>query len=262
MDRTRIQRQITYTIICLLSIFLILIFTKKENQEDYSKYLVLEETIPHDIHSFTEGLLIDNGLLFESSGKYNQSFIQITNLKNNEIEKKTTIENDFFAEGITLFKDKIYLLTYKEKKLFVLNKETLEIEKELDYPKEGWGLTHDKDYLIASDGSNRIYFFDENLSLKKELRVKRLNEYISNINELEYIDGKIWANIWKTNQIIIINPKNGKVEKTLNFDELAKNHKMNNREEVMNGIAYDENNHKIYITGKNWESIYVYKKKS
>lgn len=261
MDRTRIQRQITYTVICLLCILLIVTLNKKKIPEGYQDYLILEKTIPHDPNSYTEGLIINDNILYESSGKYNQSYIEMINIKDNTIEKNKTLDKDIFAEGITIFKEKLFLLTYKEKKILIANSKTLEIEQELDYPYEGWGLTHNDNYLIASDGSNTLYFWNENLTLEKKLKVTYNHKLVHNINELEYIDGKIWANIWKTNQIIIINPENGKVEKTFYFDSIAKNHKKKNIDEVMNGIAYDAKNKKIYITGKNWENIYVFHRK-
>ena len=256
MDRKRIQGQITNAIICLLCIIFACLLFKKDKIIDYDKYLVFEKTIPHNSESFTEGLIINENIRYESSGKYEKSFLEKTNNKENTLEKTILLDQDIFAEGITIFKDKLYLLTYKENKLFIFNKDTLEQEQEISYPKEGWGITHNEDYIITSDGTNIISFWTEDLKLVKELTINR-----ANINELEYIDGKIWANIWKTNQIIIINPKSGKIEKTLTFDAIAEDHKAHSREEVMNGIAYDEKTKKIYLTGKNWENIYVFHKK-
>lgn len=174
-------------------------------------------------------------------------------------ENSYRFENDIFAEGSVVFNEKLYVLTYRENSILVFNPETLELENSYYYEHRGWGLTTDGEYLIASDGSSKLYFMDEKLNIVKEVTVTNNDKEINKINELEYIDGYIWANIWQTNNIIIIDKQTGNVVKTIDFTDLY--NKSNDIDDVLNGIAYNEETNKIYITGKRWDTLFEFELK-
>ena len=237
-------------IILIISIFL-LIGCTKSNKESYKEELSLLGKYQHNTSSFTEGLFFYDNQLYESSGLYGESKItKNINLDNEDYEKEYKFNETIFAEGATIFKDKLYVLTWKENKVFVFNKDTLTVEKELPYDKEGWGLTTDQEYLIASDGTNKLYYLDESLNTVKTISID--GAYY--LNELEYINGYIWANIYMSDRIVVIDPNKKEIIKTISFDGLYK--KPEDVNSVLNGIAYNDN--KIYITGKNFDTIYVF----
>lgn len=209
---------------------------------------------PHDNTSYTQGLFFYDGMLYESSGLYDISKLyKNVNLETGLASKVKFIDDNLFIEGISILNDKLYALTYEEEKVVIYDTD-LKYIKEMDYKRSGWGLTTDGTYLIASDGSDKIYFMDEDLKDIKNISVTYNDDAVININELEYINGYIWANIWKTNTIMVINPKNGKVVRKYDFSDLAL--KYNNSEYVMNGIAYNKDNNHVYVTGKCWDFIY------
>lgn len=177
-------------------------------------------------------------------------------LKTGSDENQYNFENSIFAEGSVVFNENLYVLTYKENKIFVFNPETLNLENIYYYEHEGWGLTTDNEHLIASDGSSKLYFMDEKLNIVKEIVVTDNGKEINKINELEYINGYIWANIWQTNNIIIIDKQTGNIVKTIDFTNLYNN--SNDVDDVLNGIAYNEANKKVYITGKRWDTLFEF----
>ncbi|MBR4262544.1 MAG: glutaminyl-peptide cyclotransferase [Bacilli bacterium] len=239
----------------IIVLILLLIVGCSNNSPSYE----IINKYPHDINTFTEGLFFYDGKLNESSGLYNSSyFYKDIDLKKGIPKEEKHFSFDLFIEGSTVFKDKLYLLTYKEKKVLVLNYETLEIEKEIDYPYEGWGLTTDGKYLIASDGSSNIYFFDEELNEVKKIVVKKDNKKIDNINELEYIDGYIWANIWMTNKLVVID-STGNIIKEIDVSDIINEDIKDKNVDVLNGIAYNKDNKHIYFTGKYYPYIYEMK---
>jgi len=233
---------------------------KKITSKDFEESFKITKIIEHHKNSFTEGFWIEDQFFYESAGKYGESlFYQWS--ESGEIEKKKEWDSNIFLEGSTSYQNHIYILTYKENKGYQLSKETWEIEKEYDYPREGWGLTTDGEYLIASDGSTNLYFLDKELKEKKVLKVTENGNEIKNINELEYIHDKIWANIWLENTIVIINPKTGEVEEKYNFDSLIEKYLKEETIDWMNGIAYDKKNNKIWITGKYWPYMFELERK-
>lgn len=238
-----------YIIIIPIICILLTGCTKYEKME-YDKYLKLENVLSHDNTFFTEGLEYNNDKLYETSGITNESFIAINNQRNKSI-------NNYFLEGLTFYKNKIYVLTYQNNKILILNKDTLEIEKEVDYDREGWGLTNNKYQLIASDGTNKIYFMNEKLETIRTITVTINNKPVKGqLNELEYINDKIWANVWHKNTIYIIDPTTGYVEKELDFNNLIEKEQQNKVRQTMNGIAYNKN--KVYITGKYWDKTFEF----
>lgn len=223
---------------------------------------------PHDITSFTEGFLFHNGLLYESTGAYSElpqtkSLFGPVDLSTGKINKKVELDRDkFFGEGITFLNGKVYQLTYKTKIGFVYDTITFKKIKEFTFPsKEGWGLTTDGKHLIMSDGTNVLTYLDpENFQVVKTLSVTE-NDYAREfLNELEYIKGFIYANVYTTNTIVKINPTNGKVEGKLDLTPLALEAQSQYPGSLeMNGIAYDSISNRVLITGKLWPKIYEIK---
>lgn len=223
--------------------------------QNYQNFFVLAETIEHNEENYTEGLFVYGGDLFESTGIIGSSKI----VKYDGISSKSMAEamlpDDVFGEGSAVFDDTLYVLTWKDKKAFLFDCETLQIKNTVDYPREGWGLTTDGKNLIASDGTDKIYFMDADLHTVKTVNVKYHGHRIKNINELEF-DGKyIWANIWCKDICIAIDPESGEVRYAVDFSDICP--KLQSEESVMNGIAFDGTYY--YFTGKNWPFIYKMK---
>jgi glutamine cyclotransferase len=194
--------------------------------------------------------------MFETTGLYGKSNIyKNIDMQSGKYEKSYSFDNSIFAEGSVVFENELYVLTYKENKVLIFDPDTLKQKRELVYNRQGWGLTTDGKYLIASDGSSEIFFMDKNLNTIKQITVTRDGSPVKNINELEYIDGRIWANEWLTSNILIINPESGNVVKQLDFSKICNNHNTGTND-VLNGIAYNEKTKKIYITGKRWDTLY------
>jgi glutamine cyclotransferase len=212
-------------------------------------------TLPHLSTSFTQGLEFNEGVLYEGTGQLGQSMVAQVNLNSGEIIKKMGLDGTYFGEGITILKDKLYQLTWQNQKCFVYNKSTLAIEKDLTYTGEGWGLCNDGTSLIMSDGTERIVFRNpETFQIERTIEVYDDRGPISKLNELEYIDGLIYANIWMTNSAVVIQPENGKVIAVIDGSILIKEGQ--NGGDVMNGIAYNHKTSKTYMTGKNWSKLF------
>lgn len=216
----------------------------------------------HNTKSSTQGLFFDdNGVLYETGGNYGESAIyKNVNLSSGTAEKTKMVAESLFLEGATQYKGKIYILTYKESKVLVYNKD-LNFEKEMYYPRDGWGLTTNGKSLIASDGSANLYFLDENLKTEKIINVTdERGSPVVYLNELEFINGLIFANVWRTDKIVAIDPNSGNVVKTFDLADLypVKEHGVEN---VMNGIAFNKKTNKVYITGKNWPKMFEFELK-
>jgi glutaminyl-peptide cyclotransferase len=225
----------------------------------------LVNVYPHDTTYFTEGLEFYKGQLFESSGGDNEaspfpSAVGILDLKTGKVATKIQLDRDkYFGEGITFFNDKLYLLTWKSGVGFIYDPVTFKKIREFRLPsKEGWGMTHDISNLIMSDGTSNLYFLSpDSLRLMKIVGVSDNNGPIPNINELEFIDGYIYANQWLTAYIYKIDPSSGKVLGRMDLSGLAKEAKANNEDPNWNGIAYDSTTKSILVSGKKWRSIYA-----
>jgi len=226
-------------------------------KKDYTVEVIAE--YPHDVHAYTQGLFFHDGHFYESTGQCGKSNFREVNLETGEVIRKFDLPAEYFGEGSIILGDKLYYLTWESYKAFVYNAETWEMEGSYKYPREGWGLTTDGKQLIASDGSNKIYFLDENYKFIRKISVTLNEKPVRWLNELEWIDGKIWANIYMTDMIVIINPHNGKVESTIDCKGLLPDKLRKKDTDVLNGIAYDKANGKIYLTGKNWPRLYEIK---
>jgi len=231
---------------------------------------ILMAEYPHDTSAFTEGLLVHKGKLYESTGLLNQSFIQITDIKSGKIENKIQLKDpNIFGEGINILGDKLYQLTYQNHVAFVYNLSDLTKPiQTFNWHTEGWGITNNGTDLIISDGqaSGNLYFVNpSNFTTKKIISVTDNNGPVNNINELEYINGSIYANVWGKTFILQIDPDNGHVIGKLETTDLLKSfyssYPINWQEldNVLNGIAYDSTTKKIFITGKRWPKIFELK---
>lgn len=224
---------------------------------------------PHDVTSFTEGLLINNGQLYESTGGQREendfkSWFGLVDLHSGKPLKKILLDTSYFGEGINIINGKIYQLTWKDQKGFIYDAKTLKKLRTFTFSevgwdnKEGWALTNDGVSLIMSDGTNKLRYIDpETLKILKIISVEDNNGPVENVNELEYINGFIYANQWGTNYILKIDPASGKVVGRLDFSSLYNEVKIKYPQSLeMNGIAYDSVTKKIYVTGKAWPGLY------
>ncbi|MBN2029367.1 glutaminyl-peptide cyclotransferase [bacterium] len=219
---------------------------------------VIVKEYPHDSSAFTQGLVIHENILYESTGLYGNSSIRKVNINTGGIEKIRYLPEQYFAEGIAIVNDRIIQITWKSGVGFVYNLETFELINTFEYQHEGWGLTYDGDLLYMSDGTEKIHVLNPmDYSEVDVIEVRYNNEPLQLINELEYIDGSIYANIWKTSEIAIIHPMSGRVTGWINLEDLVERfHEYPRHIDVLNGIAYNADKGKIYITGKLWPKLF------
>ena len=229
--------------------------------EIYSFKIINE--YPHDTKAYTQGLEYYKGFLYESTGRKGESSIRKVEIETGKVLQKIDINKKYFAEGMTIFNDKIFLLTWKANKGFIYNLETFEQEKEFSYSKskEGWGFTHNKTNLIKSDGTNKIWFLNpENQQEKNSIQVYTNKYPLDDLNEIEFVNGKIYANKWQQNVIVIIDAKTGIVEGIANLTdlkkEMEKTQNLADQDEVLNGIAFDSENNRLFVTGKYWGKLF------
>ena len=216
---------------------------------------------PHDIKSYTQGLFFNDGKLYESTGLNGKSTFRVVDLQTGNALRKLDFDKKYFVEGSVIFNDKLYILTWENGVVFIYDANTLEYKSTHKYARQGWGITTDGKNLIASDGSANLYFMDDNLTLKEKLRVTLNDRPVRWLNELEYIDGRIWANVYTSDEIVIVNPRNGKVEGVIDCAGLLPRNLRTADTDVLNGIAYNPQDGKIYLTGKNWPKMYEIKLK-
>ena len=214
-------------------------------------------TYPHDPEAFTQGLSFENGILYEGTGLRGESSIRKVDPKTGNILLAFKLPDKYYGEGITIYKDTIIQLTLDSEKGFIYNKNTLELLREFTYTGEGWGITHDESHIIMSDGSSTLRLLDP-ATLKEtgHIEVQDNGTPLNMINELEYINGYIYANIWQTNRIAIIDTRTGKVSGWIDLTGLLDRQKYGNTPDVLNGIAYDEKTGHLLVTGKLWPVLF------
>ena len=216
---------------------------------------------PHDDHAYTQGLVFHDGLFFEGTGLEGQSTLRKVELSTGSVVKRHGLESTLFGEGITIFQNKIYQLTWKSKVGFIYDLETFRQEGKFYYNTEGWGLTTMGDKLVMSDGTNKLYIVDPaTFAVSKTLEVYDNQSVVVNLNELEFIDGEIWANIYTTDLIARIDPASGKVTGYVDLTGLLSgSERRSDGNDVLNGIAWDEATERIFVTGKNWPKLFQIK---
>jgi glutamine cyclotransferase len=219
--------------------------------------VVIVRTYPHDPQAFTEGLIYKDGFLYESTGRNGQSSIRKVMLNTGKVVQHHDLDRQYFGEGIVDWNDRLIGLTWKSETGFVFDLGTLNQLSDFHYPGEGWALTQDGSRLIMSDGTSDVRFLDpDSLSETGRIHVTCDGQAIRNVNELEWVKGEIYANVWLTNLIIRINPQTGKVVGIVDVTDLAKRSGGDKSEKVPNGIAYDKAADRLFMTGKLWPALY------
>ena len=230
----------------------------KPSQVQAYKLEVVAE-YPHDVTSYTQGLFFHDGIMYESTGQYGKSTLRKVNLQTGEAIQRQNFSKNYFVEGSVVLGENLYVLTWMEKVAFIYDAATLKYKSARTYPREGWGITTDGKSLIASDGSSYLYFLDDKLNPQKRLQVKIGSRPVQWLNELEYINGKIWANVYTSDEIVIIDPATGYIEGVVDCRGLLPQELRTVDTDVLNGIAFNPKDGKIYLTGKNWPKLYEIK---
>jgi glutamine cyclotransferase len=212
---------------------------------------------PHLTTHFTQGLVYHDGHLYESTGQYGSSLLCRLDLKTGKVKKKVDVEKEYFAEGMAILGDKIYQLTWQAHKGFVYDLKDFDRLAEFSYEGEGWGLTADAHSLIMSDGTNKIRFIDPvSFRVLRSIEVYDHEQPLAELNELEYIKGEIYANIWHSDKIVRIDPATGKILAWIDLAGLRRPEDGGDSDNVLNGIAYDDKNDRLFVTGKRWSKLY------
>lgn len=229
--------------------------TGKASVTNYGYEIV--STWPHDADAYTQGLVFHDGKLLESTGREGKSSLRSVEPETGKVLKKVDVPRPFFAEGITVFKGKIYQLTWLHEQGFIYDAWSFEKLGQFSYQGEGWGLTNDGKSLILSNGTNRIRFLDpDNFQVRKTIEVFDGRLPVNSLNELEYVQGEIFANIWHEERIARIDPQSGRVEGWINLSGLRARTEVSDAEAVLNGIAYDEKSDRLFVTGKLWPKLF------
>lgn len=214
-------------------------------------------SFPHDTLAFTQGLLVHNGFFYESTGKYGFSSLRKVQINTGEVLQKHDLAPGIFAEGLAFANEKFIQLSWRSQTGFVYQEDNFAVLSTFQYNREGWGLTFDGQDLIMSDGSDSLFYWDsESFSEKRAVAITSSGEPVFRLNELEYINGQIWANIWKSDSIAIINPDEGTVVSWLNLQGILSENESTFSADVLNGIAWDAVNNAIFVTGKYWPKVY------
>ena len=240
----------------ILFIFLLFLCPTKLVAISMSSALVIEK-FPHDKDAFTQGLEYHDGVLYEGTGLWGSSELRKVELETGRVIQTKVLAPKYFGEGITILQDKVFQLTWKSGKGFVYDLATFDLIREFNIPGEGWGLTNNGENLILGNGTDQILFLDiESLQVTRSINVKRKGKPQYFLNELEYVKNEIWANVWKTDQILRINPSTGEVIGVLDLSIISERQ---SEDDVANGIAWDAQSNRIFVTGKLWKYVYQIK---
>lgn len=233
------------------------IWAQKQIQScDYN----IVQTYPHDAQAFTQGLIYDQGELYESTGLYGKSSLRRVELKTGKVLQIYDLDDRYFGEGLTLWQDRLIQLTWISQTGFVYDQKTFEQLASFTYPTEGWGLTDNGQELIMSDGSDTLYFLDpDTFQPTKRLKVSDRSRPIAKLNELEYVNGEILANIWLSDRIARISPQTGEVLGWIDLAGIIKPKPLPKNDAVLNGIAYDAAGDRLFVTGKLWSKLFEIK---
>lgn len=250
-------------------------FKERSTQKDSTSQISLEPKIvhqapiygyrvvnryPHDPNGFTQGLVFVDGFLFEGTGLRGRSSLRKVDVITGKILQYRNLPAHFFGEGVTVYHNKVIQLTWRAHQGFVYDKDTFQLLGTFHYPTEGWGITHDGEHLIMSDGTSILYFLDpDTYKVKRRIKVRGPGGPVSNLNELEYVQGLILANIWKTDMIVQISPDTGDIVGWIDLRGLLAPEDRVQRVDVLNGIAYDQRNDRLFVTGKLWPRLFEIK---
>ncbi len=250
--------KIGYLVITIVVSWTMLLAGANDNQSQSSQVYGYEviSVYPHDRSAFTEGLVYDGGMLYEGTGHYGRSTLRKVELETGLVQKQISLPNEFFGEGIAVWEDRLVQLTWKSKVGLIYDKESLNKTGNFTYQTEGWGITSDGKKLIMSDGTDLLYFLDpETFRVLGQIGVRDGGTAIEGINELEYIQGEIYANIWPTNRIAIVSPETGDVRAWIDLTGLLPESDRAGVD-VLNGIAYDAKGDRLFVTGKYWPNLF------
>ena len=217
----------------------------------------LVNSFPHDTEAYCQGLVYTEGVLYEGTGQYGESSLRKVDLTTGQVQQRVTLDRSLFGEGITCFKNQIIQLTWQNQFGIVYDKQTLAELKRFPFRGEGWGITHDGQYLIVSDGSPNLKFLDpQTFRTIRRITVRSQGQRISQLNELEYVNGQIFANVWHKDAIACISPRSGDVLAWIDLRGLLPASERRDEEAVLNGIAYDAEKDRLFVTGKNWPKLF------
>jgi glutaminyl-peptide cyclotransferase len=217
-------------------------------------------SFPHDPRAFTQGLVFENGALYESTGLNGRSSLRKVELESGNVLMKVDVAQQYFAEGATIFRGKVFQLTWKAGKGFIYDPATFEKTGEFAYTGEGWGLTHDDHSLIMSDGSSSLRFINpDTFTVEQSIKVTANGQPVERLNELEFVDGEIFANVWETDKIVRIDPRSGRVVGSIDLTGLLPASERTPETDVLNGIAYDAATGRLFLTGKLWPKVFEVK---
>ena len=212
---------------------------------------------PHNRDAFTQGLVYDNGVFFEGTGQETGSSLREVEIETGKVRRQHNLESSLFGEGIALYGNRIFQVTWENKVGFVYDKSTFRLINKIYYATQGWGLTTIKDRIVMSDGTNVLYFFEpESFTVASRIEVYDNKEKVDSLNELEYINGEIWANIWMSDRIARIDPVSGKVLGYIDLKGILPASDSAPDTDVLNGIAYDQSGNRIFVTGKKWPKLF------
>ena len=212
---------------------------------------------PHDPTAYTQGLVFHDGRLFESTGLHGASSLREVELQTGTVVRRVDIPAEYFAEGMTIFGDKVFQLTWQARKGFVYDLQSFRLQAEFGYEGEGWGLTHNGQHLIMSDGTHQLRFLDPgSFKVVRVIGVHDNGQPVTQLNELEYVRGEIYANVWQTDRIARIDPQSGQVVGWIDLTGLLSPEDRTETAEVLNGIAYDAAGDRLFVTGKFWPRLF------
>jgi glutaminyl-peptide cyclotransferase len=218
------------------------------------------KTYPHDKNAFTQGLIFDQGELYESTGLQGKSSIRKVDLDTGKVLQISSLDDRYFGEGMTLWQDRLIQLTWVSKTGLVYDKKTLKQLTTFSYPTQGWGITHNNQELIMSDGSNTLYFLNpDSFKQTRRIQVKDRDRPVDRLNELEFVNGEIWANVWMSDRIARIDPETGIVQGWIDLTGIIDPASRASKDAVLNGIAYDPKSDRLFVTGKLWPKLFEIK---
>ncbi|MFH2109635.1 MAG: glutaminyl-peptide cyclotransferase [Candidatus Bathyarchaeota archaeon] len=254
----KMDQRIAVALVIMLSVAALYTYQNLNQEpklESFYTYRVVKK-YPHDPGASTQGLVIHNGVLYEGTGLYGGSSIRIVEQETGEILRKVDLSQSFFGEGVTILNNKVYQVTWREHTGFVYDLE-LNGESTFSIPNEGWGLTENSTHLILSDGTSTLSFIDpQTMKIVETVIATYEEDEVGLLNELEYIEGKVYANIWQTDNIAVIDPSTGNVVSWIDLTGLQNELNSTRGIDVLNGIAYNRETGKIYVTGKQWPNLF------